>query len=223
MSHRDDDAIEGIGSRSGSAAGRMSPGMDAWQRYLDAQDEAAASAAEEEALAQQAIERQARQGGVQGAAAPGRADGIGAISAAGAAMAGAASAIDSRADDRSSIMQAMQAEALARMEFADHADNVVAAVRSSGGLDENARLERTDEHREKAIDGALTDRDQQRGESRLVDAPDYVERAERHEQRDAQQRLQDLHHQTRAGASGRAELDSEGALREPERGGEAGA
>jgi len=174
MSERD--AIEGIGYGDDDG---VSPGIKAWQNYLDMQDQADAAGVEA-ASAQQHLEEEARSGHVQGPS-------TGSLLAAGAALV----APQISEDDRMAVMGAMQAEALSRLELAPHIDNVNAAVRSAEGLDEASRLETHQEATIKRHEGALQDREQQKGPDSLARPDDFVARTEGHESRTASERLAD--------------------------------
>lgn len=187
MSHGDD-AIEGIGGRADAEG--LSPGMQAWQRYLDMQDQMDADAAAE-AQAAEHLEEEARQGRIVRA-------GPTSLDVAGAAALAkglGTQAIDQvEHGDRVGALAAMQAEALARLELAPHVDAVNAAQRAADGLDVDAQIERRVEHDEKHFDGQLQNREQQRAPDAIASPDDLVKGVQGEEDRTAAERGEDRAH-----------------------------
>jgi hypothetical protein len=121
-------------------------GVTSWGRYLAAQDEQAAleSAAAERA-AEEAAAADLRAQAARAPEAPKKAGGGIAGAAAGAAAASLKAALtESPAQKRMDVLAALQAEALARLEIAPHADQVGAAQRATDHVDEGERADGRD-------------------------------------------------------------------------------
>jgi hypothetical protein len=167
-------------------------GLEAWRRYLAHADE---QRAEELGAAQAAADEQARiraASEVASAPVPARPEDRGGLSGAAAAAAGAAAAAfqavlgEHPEDRRMGVMAAMQAEALARLEIAPHADQVQAGQRASDASDPAARAADKDIGETRYRDLANRDPEIERGRpGALRPAPDRVAPAEKQDHRDA--------------------------------------
>ncbi|MHC4831809.1 MAG: hypothetical protein ACYTFT_15860, partial [Planctomycetota bacterium] len=182
MAKNDDGQLEGIGRSSSSNRGASA--YDKWQNYLDQQD-----MADEQAK----LEEMSQRGHVVGEAQPLAGASVELGSAKAIEAAGAAAQIHSpRAqNDRHSMMAAMQAEALSRLDLGAHSDGVNAAVRAADGLDAASQIENTAESHRKHLDGVLLDRAQQLGPDALARPDDYVARAQGPDSRSAEERQED--------------------------------
>jgi hypothetical protein len=133
------------------------PGVKAWNRYLAQQDEAAASerAAKEAAEEEQRLAAQRRPSNPVGGAVAAEpiANRSGRPSAAASLSAGLKAALtETPQQKRMDALAAMQAEALARLEIAPHADQVGAAQRATEHVDEGERYAARDLQEERRLD-----------------------------------------------------------------------
>ncbi|GIW71470.1 MAG: hypothetical protein KatS3mg102_1012 [Planctomycetota bacterium] len=141
-------------------------------------------------------EEAARQGQVlapgQAAAEPGQQPEAGTAEQAAAGAAGLGAVLRQSPEERRlEIMAAMQADALARLEIPEHADQLVAQVRAGEQLDLDARLARLEEGLARRQEREATEREMQKRPETIGKADDYVERIAAPEHRTAQERLED--------------------------------
>jgi hypothetical protein len=181
---RDIDEISGVGGSSPTSRAKI------WQRMQDELD------------LRDAQDAAAQTGGV---AVPGQTEhvdfvqpipqdpideGVGAV---GAALGGGLQAVlrESPQDKRMGVMASLQADALARLEMQDHAEQVIAGVRESEQTDGNAVLHRQDELTTRKFERDQTERELQKSPESLGHAEDFVDRSSELDHRTAQERLED--------------------------------